>query len=103
MTTGTPTDRLTAYLARLNLDAAPTPDAHGLAILQAAQRRSIAFENLDVRLGRPILIDGDSVFEKLVTRQGELMQRRAKLESAIEQAEQSWMEATEALDGLEAA
>ncbi|MBU0793186.1 MAG: ATP-binding cassette domain-containing protein [Alphaproteobacteria bacterium] len=34
---------------------------------------------------------------------GELMQRRAKLESAIEQAEQSWMEATEALDGLEAA
>jgi len=68
MTTGTPTDRLTAYLARLGLDAAPAPDAQGLAKLQAAQRRSIAFENLDVRLGRPILIDGDSVFEKLVTR-----------------------------------
>jgi len=34
---------------------------------------------------------------------GELMQRRAKLDGAIEQAEQSWMEASEALDSLDAA
>ncbi|MCW2387277.1 N-hydroxyarylamine O-acetyltransferase [Sphingobium sp. B11D3B] len=60
--------RLDAYLARLGLESAPAPDADGLAILQAAQRRRIAFENLDVRLARPILIDGDSVFDKLVTR-----------------------------------
>ncbi|MCW2387278.1 ATP-binding cassette subfamily F protein 3 [Sphingobium sp. B11D3B] len=33
----------------------------------------------------------------------ELMQRRAKLDGAIEQAEQSWMEASEALDSLDAA
>ncbi|MCW2364342.1 MULTISPECIES: ABC-F family ATP-binding cassette domain-containing protein [Sphingobium] len=33
----------------------------------------------------------------------ELMQRRAKLDGTIEQAEQSWMEASEALDSLDAA
>ncbi|MCW2338916.1 ATP-binding cassette subfamily F protein 3 [Sphingobium sp. B2D3A] len=33
----------------------------------------------------------------------ELMQRRAKLDGAIEQAEQSWMEASEALDSLDVA
>jgi N-hydroxyarylamine O-acetyltransferase len=61
-------DRLAAYLARLGLDAAPAPDAAGLARLTAAHRQRIAFENVDVRLGRPIRIDSDSAFDKLVTR-----------------------------------
>ena len=62
-------DRLAAYLARIGLaPSAPAPDAAGLARLQAAHRRAIAFENLDIRLGRPIRIDSDSVFDKLVTR-----------------------------------
>ena len=59
---------LAAYLARIGLMAAPSPDADGLAHLQAAHRNAIAFENLDVRLGRPIRIDGESSFDKLVTR-----------------------------------
>ncbi|MFC3174207.1 arylamine N-acetyltransferase [Novosphingobium bradum] len=57
---------LAAYLARLGLDRPPPRDAAGLAQLQAAQRQAIAFENLDVRLGRPIRIDGASVLAKLV-------------------------------------
>jgi len=61
-------DRISAYLARLGLEAAPPATAEGLTRLQEAHRWSIAFENLDIRLGRPIRIDGESVFDKLVTR-----------------------------------
>lgn len=58
--------RLAAYLARVGLHAPPAPDAGGLAALQRAQRLAIAFENLDIPLGRGIAIDGDAVFAKLV-------------------------------------
>jgi len=57
---------LDAYLARIELPARPTRDAAGLARLQLAHRLTIPFENLDVRLGRAIAIDGDSVAAKLV-------------------------------------
>jgi N-hydroxyarylamine O-acetyltransferase len=60
--------RLAAYLARVGLDAAPAPTSEGLGALLAAHRRAIAFENLDIPLGRGIRIDSDSVFDKLVTR-----------------------------------
>ena len=60
------TDRLSAYLERLKLDAAPAADVAGLTQLQMAHRYAIAFENLDIRLGRPIRIDSDSAFDKLV-------------------------------------
>ena len=57
---------LTAYLARLDLPALPSPDAAGLARLQRAHRLAIPFENLDVILGRGIAIDSASVSAKLV-------------------------------------
>jgi N-hydroxyarylamine O-acetyltransferase len=57
---------LPAYLDRIRLPAPPTPDAAGLLRLQHAHRLAIPFENLDVRLGRGIAIDGASVFAKLV-------------------------------------
>lgn len=59
---------LDRYLARIGRDARPAPDAPGLAALQSAHRMAIGFENLDIRLGRGIRIDSDSVFDKLVTR-----------------------------------
>jgi N-hydroxyarylamine O-acetyltransferase len=58
---------LDAYLARIRLAEAPAADADGLATVQRAQRLAIPFENLDIRLGRGIRIDSDSVFAKLVT------------------------------------
>jgi arylamine N-acetyltransferase len=58
--------RLAAYCERLGLAAPPTPDAAGLELLQAAHRRAIAFENLDVRLGRALPLDSEGVFTKLV-------------------------------------
>lgn len=60
--------RLSAYLARIGLAAPPPVTPAGLGALLAAHRRNIAFENLDIPLGRGIRIDGDSVFDKLVTR-----------------------------------
>jgi len=59
---------MSAYLDRLGLSAPPLLDIDGLAALQRAHGRSIGFENLDVRLGRTIRIDSQSVFEKLVQR-----------------------------------
>lgn len=63
-----PRTRLDAYLARIGLDRRPAADAAGLARVQQAHRRAIAFENLDIALGRPIAIDGEAVFAKLVGR-----------------------------------
>lgn len=57
---------LDSYLARIALPSRVTVDADGLARLQWAHRLAIPFENLDVRLGRPIAIDSDRVFTKLV-------------------------------------
>lgn len=57
-----------AYLARIDMPARPTVDVAGLARLQRQHRLAIPFENLDIRLGRAIAIDGASVFDKLVTR-----------------------------------
>ena len=58
---------LAAYLERVRLPLSPEPDAEGLLALQRAHRLHIPFENLDVKLGRGIRIDTDSVFAKLVT------------------------------------
>ena len=58
---------LPAYLARIGLHEPPPADADGLATLQRAHRQAIAFENLDIILGRPIAIDSKAVFAKLVS------------------------------------
>ena len=58
---------LDAYRQRIALEIMPGPDAAGLALLQHAHRLAIGFENLDVVLGRPVLIDPARVFNKLVT------------------------------------
>ncbi|KRA81459.1 arylamine N-acetyltransferase family protein [Altererythrobacter sp. Root672] len=59
--------KLSAYLERIGLAAAPPPSAEGLEALLFAHRQAIPFENLDIPLGRPIAIDSESVFAKLVT------------------------------------
>jgi N-hydroxyarylamine O-acetyltransferase len=59
--------RLGAYLERIGLPTPPAADAEGLESVQRAHRQAIPFENFDVRLGRPIAIDSDGVFGKLVT------------------------------------
>jgi N-hydroxyarylamine O-acetyltransferase len=61
-------EKLAAYCARLGLGDLPAPDAEGLTRLQTAHRQAIAFENIDVLLGRGIRVDSTSVFDKLVAR-----------------------------------
>ncbi|UNO40659.1 arylamine N-acetyltransferase [Streptomyces sp. MST-110588] len=59
---------LDAYLARIGYegDREPTPDT--LRAVHAAHVAAIPFENLDVVLGRPIVLDLEALQEKLVGR-----------------------------------
>ncbi|MGE4410936.1 MAG: arylamine N-acetyltransferase [Sphingobium sp.] len=59
---------LPAYLDRIGLDSAPPPTVEGLAQLVRAHRLSIAFENLDILLGRGVDVAPDAIFDKLVRR-----------------------------------
>jgi N-hydroxyarylamine O-acetyltransferase len=61
--------QLSAYLSRIGLHAPPALDEQGLVTLQLAHRRAIAFENFDVIAGKPVAIDSQAVFAKLVTRE----------------------------------
>lgn len=57
-----------AYLARIGLPDVPQPTAEGLIALTSAQLRRIIFENLAPFLGRPVLLDEQSLMTKLVHR-----------------------------------
>jgi N-hydroxyarylamine O-acetyltransferase len=59
---------LAGYLNRIGLGKPVQANAQGLARLQRAQLKTIPFENLDIHLGRIISLEGDAVFDKLVTR-----------------------------------
>ena len=55
------------YLARIGFNREARVDFSTLQSLHRRHIATIAFENLDVLLGREILLDDDSIFEKLVT------------------------------------
>ncbi|MFD3499198.1 arylamine N-acetyltransferase [Streptomyces sp. NPDC058678] len=60
--------RLDAYLRRIGYDGPRTPTAAVLAAVHRAHMTAIAFENLDVALGREISLDLDDLQGKLVDR-----------------------------------
>ncbi len=57
---------LDAYLARIKYDGDLRPGAETLRGLHLAHATHIPFENLDILLGRPILLDAESLEKKLV-------------------------------------
>ena len=59
---------LDAYFRRVGHDGPTAPTLATLAALQAAHAGAIAFENLDVLLGRPIPLDAGALQDKLVRR-----------------------------------
>ena len=61
-------DQLRAYLKRIGCDGDMRPDRATLERMQRAHRLAIAFENLDIPLGRGIDLAPDRLFDKLVTR-----------------------------------
>src|SRR5882724_6217434 len=56
-----------SYLDRIGIVGRPQPDLATLRRLQRAHLERILFENLDVQLGRPVTLDLDAAFAKLVT------------------------------------
>lgn len=63
----TPSD-LASYLRRINYQGDTSPTFEVLNQVTLAHARSIAFENVDVVLNRPILLSDEGIFDKLVTR-----------------------------------
>jgi N-hydroxyarylamine O-acetyltransferase len=57
---------LTAYAARIGYTGTFAPNAEALQELHLAHATHIPFENLDILLGRPIRLDLDSLWRKLV-------------------------------------
>lgn len=56
-----------AYLDRLGLDRGVlSPDADSLRLLQRSHLLSVPFENLDIHWRRPIVLDLDRFYEKIV-------------------------------------
>jgi N-hydroxyarylamine O-acetyltransferase len=57
-----------AYLARIGAARPPGPTADALRELQLAHLLSVPFENLDIVLGRPISLELESIYAKVVMR-----------------------------------
>ncbi|KAB2348310.1 arylamine N-acetyltransferase family protein [Actinomadura rudentiformis] len=58
-----------AYLSRIGFDGERAPTLETLRALQRGHTTSIPFENLEIMLGRPILLDLENLQDKLVRRQ----------------------------------
>jgi N-hydroxyarylamine O-acetyltransferase len=57
-----------AYLDRIGLDRPPARTLDGLAELGLAHLYSVPFENLDIAAGRPLSLEPDALFDKIVVR-----------------------------------
>ena len=56
-----------AYLGRIHYSGELTPTAATLRELHRAHLLEVPFENLDIHLGRPITLDQEPLFDKIVT------------------------------------
>jgi N-hydroxyarylamine O-acetyltransferase len=61
-------DYIDAYLGRIGMSAPAGTSAAALATLHEAHLLAVPFENLDIALGREIVIDLDRLFDKIVVR-----------------------------------
>ena len=57
---------LDAYFRRIGYDGPPTPTLDTLRSLHRAHLMAVPFENLDIHIGRPIVLDEDRLFDKIV-------------------------------------
>ncbi len=55
-----------AYLGRIGLPPQPVPDAAALSRIHRAHLYAVPFENLDISLGRPIRLDLERIYSKIV-------------------------------------
>jgi hypothetical protein len=61
---------INAYLARIGYSGSWAPTAENLRKLHRAHNLTVPFENLDVHLGHPIVLDERKLFDKIVRRKG---------------------------------
>lgn len=59
--------KLQAYLDRIGFTGVPRVDAPTLKAMQRLHLRAIPYENFDVAMGRPMTLDPQAAFDKLVT------------------------------------
>jgi len=59
---------VTAYLQRINYHGATAPTAETLRELHRAHMLAVPFENLDIHLGREIVLDDERLYSKVVER-----------------------------------
>jgi N-hydroxyarylamine O-acetyltransferase len=59
---------LSAYLHRIGFDGSVRPDFATLRAIHRAHQYAIPFENLDVLLRRPVVLDLDASYSKIVSR-----------------------------------
>jgi len=59
---------INAYLKRINYHGSLTPSAETLRDLQVAHLLAVPFENLSIHSGEPIVLDDESLFQKIVER-----------------------------------
>ena len=57
---------LEAYLTRVSYPGSLEPTLHTLTALHRAHLQTIPYENLDIHLNRPLVLDEKRIFEKLV-------------------------------------
>lgn len=76
---------LDAYFERVRYQGSRAPTLATLHALTAAHTHAIPFENLDVLLGRPIDLDPEAIFHKLVRRRrgGYCFEQNALFSSAL--------------------
>jgi arylamine N-acetyltransferase len=60
--------QLVAYLDRIRFSGPVHPDLQTLRALHRAHQLTVPFENLDVQLRRPVVLDTEANFDKIVTR-----------------------------------
>ena len=60
--------QLDAYLERIGLDRPRKPSLRALAAIHRSHLAVVPFENLDIHLGRPVRLDREATFDKLVRR-----------------------------------
>ena len=61
-------NKLATYLERIGFYGSARSDLETPRALQSAHVRTVPFENLDVQLHRPVRLDLDSCFDKIVRR-----------------------------------
>ena len=60
--------RIEDYLARIDYQGPIGPDRESLSIIHRKHLLSIPYENLDVQRGRPLDLDIERIFDKIVHR-----------------------------------